>query len=95
MAKYTMSAYEAKNLGYLTEKDTIVMNSDNLVYEAKAKVLELARNYRPKKEEDALKAPGRSIAASIKAQIYNLKWVNISPNMKAILRGNCRCDVWR
>lgn len=73
MAKYTMSAYEAKNLGYLTEKDTIVMNSDNLVYEAKAKVLELARNYRPKKEEDALKAPGRSIAASIKAQIYNFK----------------------
>jgi 3-hydroxyacyl-CoA dehydrogenase len=76
MAKYSSSAYEAKKMGYLTEKDTIVMDIDNLIYEAKCKVVELSRNYRPKREEDNLKAPGRDIYASIKSQIYNLKMGN-------------------
>jgi 3-hydroxyacyl-CoA dehydrogenase len=88
MAKYSSSAYEAKKLGYLTEKDTIVMDIDSLIYEAKSKVIELSKNYRPKKEEDSLKAPGKSIYASIKSQIYNLKMGNYITEYESFIASN-------
>ena len=88
MAKYSTSAYEAKKMGYLTDNDTIVMDIDNLIYEAKAKVVELSRNYRPKREEDTLKAPGRDVYASIKSQIFNLKMGNYITEYDSFIASN-------
>jgi 3-hydroxyacyl-CoA dehydrogenase len=73
LAKVSTSAAELYDMGYMREGDAITMNSDSLPADAKLKVLTLARNYRPKKPLKNLKAPGRSVAASIKSQIWNLK----------------------
>jgi len=48
------------------------MNIDNLIHDAKQKILGLAPNYRPSKPLTAIKAPGRGVAASIKSQLWNL-----------------------
>ena len=72
MAKVSMSADEAFELGYLREGDSITMNIDHLIHDAKQKVLALASNYRPSKPQTDIKAPGRSVAASIKSQLWNL-----------------------
>ncbi|MBI1206193.1 MAG: 3-hydroxyacyl-CoA dehydrogenase [Azospirillum sp.] len=46
-AKVAKSAEEARDLLYLREGDGITMNRDRLLADAKAKVLALARDYRP------------------------------------------------
>ncbi|MGC8706508.1 MAG: enoyl-CoA hydratase/isomerase family protein, partial [Desulfurella sp.] len=73
MAKVSMSADELFQLGYLRRGDSITMNIDNLIYDAKQKVIALSTNYRPQKPKENLSAPGRSVAASIKAQLWNMK----------------------
>jgi 3-hydroxyacyl-CoA dehydrogenase len=49
------------------------MNMDKRIYDAKLRAIALAANYRPGQPETALKAPGRSIAASIKSRLWNLQ----------------------
>lgn len=73
MAKVSMSADELFLLGYMRRGDSITMNIDNLIYDAKQKVISLSSNYRPQKPKENLSAPGRSVAASIKAQLWNMK----------------------
>ncbi len=46
-ARVARSAVEARELGFLTAEDEIVMNRDRLLAAAKAKALALARDYRP------------------------------------------------
>ncbi len=72
-AKVSMSAAELFDMGYMRHGDSITMNPDNLLYDAKQKVLALARNYSPDKPKTDLKAPGRDIAATIKSQLFNMK----------------------
>ncbi|HBT82500.1 MAG TPA: 3-hydroxyacyl-CoA dehydrogenase [Desulfuromonas sp.] len=73
MASVSTSAAELFDLGYLREGDSIAMAADGLIADAKAKVLALARNFRPARPLDGLPAPGRNIAATIKSQLWNLK----------------------
>ncbi len=73
MAKVSMSADELFQLGYLRRGDSITMNIDNLIFDAKQKVIALSNNYRPQKPKENLSAPGKSVAASIKAQLWNMK----------------------
>jgi 3-hydroxyacyl-CoA dehydrogenase len=47
IAQVSRSAAEAKDLLYLRETDGITMNRDRLLADAKAKALELAKNYKP------------------------------------------------
>lgn len=44
-AKVSVSAYDARNLGFLNASDGITMNRDRLLGDAKRKALELAANY--------------------------------------------------
>lgn len=73
MAKVSFSADQAFDLGYMRDGDTVTMNLDNLIMDAKKKVLALAANYRPSSPLTNIKAPGRSVAASIKSQLWNMK----------------------
>jgi len=70
MAKVSMSAREAFSLGYMDDSDSVTMDIDNLVYDAKQVALALARNYRPSKPVTDIPAPGRDIFATVK----NLLW---------------------
>jgi 3-hydroxyacyl-CoA dehydrogenase len=71
-AKVCMGADEAFGLGYMTAGDAVTMDIDNLLGDAKQKVLSLAKNYRPRKPA-VVKAPGCSVAASVKSQLWNMK----------------------
>lgn len=73
MAKVSFSADMAYDLGFMRTGDTVTMNVDNLIMDAKKRVLSLASNYRPKSPLMNVKAPGRSVAASIKSQLWNMK----------------------
>jgi 3-hydroxyacyl-CoA dehydrogenase len=64
MAKVSKSAAEAIELGYLRPTDGITMNRERLLYDAKQRVLALAKNYQPP-EEAALALPGKTGRAAL------------------------------
>ncbi len=72
MAQHSTNAWELFNMDYMNAGDAVCMDIDRLIYDAKTKVLDLARNYVPKKPRTNLKAPGKSVAASIKVQLWNM-----------------------
>ncbi len=76
MAKVSMGAAELAPMGYLRNGDSITMDIDQLITDAKQKVLALAVNYRPKRRAENLPAPGRGIASAIKSQLWNMKMGN-------------------
>jgi 3-hydroxyacyl-CoA dehydrogenase len=71
-AKVSGSAAELYDMGMLTARDSVTMDIDNLLADAKQKVLALSCNYRPGKPVEGLKAPGRSIGAVLKSQVWNM-----------------------
>lgn len=72
MAQVSTAAAELKAMGYMGAGDTISMNIDRLIADAKQKVLGLAVNYRPQKPLQNIPVPGRNVAASIKSQLWNM-----------------------
>ena len=87
MAQVSMGAAELKGMGYMRDGDSISMDIDNLVADAKQKVLGLAVNYRPKKPLENIPAPGRNIAASIKSQLWNMMMGNFITEYEAEMGG--------
>jgi len=73
MAKVSMSAAELGPMGFMRQGDAITMNIDKRIHDAKLKAISLAANYRPGRPLTDLKAPGRSVAASIKSQLWNMR----------------------
>lgn len=73
MAKVSMSAAELYGMGFMRHGDAITMNIDKRIHDAKLRAIALAANYRPSKPQSELKAPGRSVAASIKSQLWNMQ----------------------
>ncbi len=73
MAKVSMGAAELYGMDYMRNGDSISMDIDNLIGDAKQKVLGLAVNYRPKRPVENIPAPGRGIAAAIKSQLWNMQ----------------------
>ncbi len=73
MAKVSTSAAELGPLGFLRDGDGITLAPDRLVHDAKQRVLALAANYRPSQPAAGLPAPGRSVAASIGTQLWNMR----------------------
>lgn len=72
-AKVSGSAAELGPLGFLRHGDAITLAPDRLVHDAKQKVLALAANYRPSRPATGLAAPGRSVAASLGTQLWNMR----------------------
>jgi 3-hydroxyacyl-CoA dehydrogenase len=73
MAKVSMSAAELGPMGFMRHGDAITMDIDKRIHDAKLKAIALAANYRPTRPLTDLKAPGRSVAASIKSQLWNMR----------------------
>ena len=73
MAQTSMSGEELFDMGYMRPGDQITLDMDRLLSDAKAKVLALAANYRPPRKRVDVPAPGRSVAASMNSQIWNLQ----------------------
>jgi 3-hydroxyacyl-CoA dehydrogenase len=73
MARVSTSAAELEPMGYMRHGDIITMNLDRRIFDARQKAIALAVNYRPGLPLTGLKAPGRSVAASIKARLWNMR----------------------
>ncbi|RYL91005.1 3-hydroxyacyl-CoA dehydrogenase/enoyl-CoA hydratase family protein [Sporolactobacillus sp. THM7-4] len=72
-AKVSGSAYEAKDLGLLRDKDRVVINRDHIVYEAKRTVLYLdAAGYTPPREE-RIKVTGEDGKALLLMAVWNMR----------------------
>ncbi|MEZ5815411.1 MAG: 3-hydroxyacyl-CoA dehydrogenase NAD-binding domain-containing protein [Alphaproteobacteria bacterium] len=57
-ATVAKSAFEAKDIGYFRDTDGITMNRDRLLYDAKQRALELAKDYRPPEKAEDIRLPG-------------------------------------
>jgi len=73
MASVSMGAAELRGLNYMRPGDSISMDLDRLISDAKQKVLALAVNFRPGTPLVNIPAPGRSIAASIRSSLWNMQ----------------------
>ena len=73
MGKVSTSAAEAAQLGFLRQGDSITLGADRLIHDAKQKVIALAVNYRPSAPAQDIRAPGRSMAASLGSQLWNMR----------------------
>ena len=70
-AKVAQSAFEAMELGFLSESDGITFNRDRLLADAKAKALALVSDYQPP-EPRALALPGASGMATLTSALRDL-----------------------
>ncbi|HUO61227.1 MAG TPA: 3-hydroxyacyl-CoA dehydrogenase NAD-binding domain-containing protein [Candidatus Acidoferrales bacterium] len=74
MAKVSMSAYEARNLGYLSRADDITMNRERVLSDAKAKALEMARaGYKAAVPRTDIPAPGENVLATLKLGVHLMR----------------------
>jgi 3-hydroxyacyl-CoA dehydrogenase len=64
LAKVAKSAFDARDLMYLQDTDGITMNRDRLLFDAKQRVLELAKDYKPP-EPLVLNLPGPTGRAAL------------------------------
>jgi 3-hydroxyacyl-CoA dehydrogenase len=83
MAKVSMGAAELAGMGYMRNGDAITMDMDQLITDAKQKVLALAVNYRPMRRAENIPAPGRGISSAIKSQLWNMKMGNFITEYEA------------
>ena len=73
-ATVSRSALEARAMGYLTDCDTVVFNPHELLWTAVGQAFAMRTlGYRPPLRVKAFPVAGRSGAATIKAQLVNLK----------------------
>ncbi len=87
LAKVSMGAAELFGMGYMRDGDSISMNIDRQIADAKQKVLGLAVNYRPQRPVEDLPAPGRSVAASIKSMLWNMQMGGFATPYEAEMGG--------
>ena len=72
MAKYSMSAWEAKKLGFLRDRDGITVNNDFLIHDAKQIVIDMAKEGYSPPIKRKIKVTGENGFAFLKMLIYNL-----------------------
>ncbi len=71
--KVATSAEEARGLGFLSDSDGITMNRERVLADAKARALELARDYQPPIMRQDLPAPGENILATLKMGVHLMR----------------------
>ena len=99
MAKVSTSAFEAKDLLFLSKSDSITMNRDRLLADAKAKALTLAQEYAPPEAKE-YKLPGKTarILLSMATQAFRLTGkvtaydVKVAQELASVLSGG-NCDM--
>jgi 3-hydroxyacyl-CoA dehydrogenase len=73
-AKVATSAHEARALGFLNDSDRISMNRERVLWDAKARALELVRaGYEPPVTRTDIPAPGESLLATLKMGVHMMR----------------------
>jgi 3-hydroxyacyl-CoA dehydrogenase len=74
MAKVSTSANEARNLGFLSNGDAVVMNRERLLSDAKERARDMARSgYQPAVPRSSIPAPGENILATLKLGVHIMR----------------------
>jgi len=74
MGKVATSAQEARSFGFLRDVDSISMNGDRLIADAKQEVLDLdALGYVQPVPRTDIPAPGESVLATLKLAVWTLR----------------------
>jgi 3-hydroxyacyl-CoA dehydrogenase len=73
-AKVATSAHEARGLGFLRDSDSISMNRERVLADAKARALELVcAGYEPPQPRTDIPAPGENILAALKMGVHLMR----------------------
>jgi 3-hydroxyacyl-CoA dehydrogenase len=87
-AKVSTSAYEAKEMNYLQDKDQIVLNRSRLIAEAKQAAVDLAENgYTQPKQRNDIKVQGKTGIALFLAGITQMRLANYISDHDAKIAG--------
>ncbi len=74
MGKVSMSAEEARGLGFLSEGDQVTMNRERVLADAKQRALDLARaGYKPPVPRTDIPAPGESMLATLRLGVHLMR----------------------
>jgi 3-hydroxyacyl-CoA dehydrogenase len=73
LAQVSICADELFDMGLLRSGDRVCMDLDGQLGAAKAFALALVPTHRPGRPAELFSAPGRSLAASLKSQLWNLE----------------------
>ena len=74
MAKVSMSAEEARGLGFLSEGDQVTMNRERVLADAKRHALDLARSgYKAPAPRTDIPVPGESMLATLKLGVHLMR----------------------
>src|SRR5271157_2463554 len=74
LAKVSTSAFEARNLGFLSTGDNITMNRERVLTDAKERALELVHEgYQAASPRAEIPAPGESILATLKLGVHIMR----------------------
>ncbi len=87
MAKVSTSAVEAREFGFLTEADVIVMNPDHLIATAKRQVLDLAPDYHPPVDGNTVYAAGLPALAALRIGVQTLLWGDFASAYDGVVAG--------
>jgi 3-hydroxyacyl-CoA dehydrogenase len=88
LAKTATSAIEAKDMGFLTEDDRIVMNADHLISAAKREVLDLADGYTPPEHGANVYASARSARAALEMGVKTMQWGHYASDYDGVIAGH-------
>lgn len=74
MAKVSTSGHDTKRLGYMRAQDTVVVNPDHRIYEAKQAVLRLeAAGYTPSSVQEKIRVVGENGKAVMQIAAYTMR----------------------
>ena len=99
-AMVAKSAFEARDIGYFRDSDGITMNRDRLLFDARQKALELARNYKAPAKADDIRLPGAGGKMALDLAVSDLRKsgkatpydVVVSDSLAAVLTGGEKGD---
>ena len=75
MAQVSTSAEKARQLGFLRDHDRYSMNPEHIIMDAKARVIDLARNFRPNLPTK-VKMAGVGVRATLEVALYGMRQGN-------------------
>jgi 3-hydroxyacyl-CoA dehydrogenase len=85
LAKTATSALEAREMGFLTENDRIVMNADHLISAAKREAEDLADGYTPPEHANNVYAAGRTARAALEMGIKTMQWGHYASDYDGVI----------
>ena len=88
LAKTATSAIEAKEMGFLTENDRIVMNADHLISAAKREALDLADGYAPPEHGNNVYAAARSARGALELGVKTMQWGHYASDYDGVIAGH-------